>query len=181
MKLALRTQQVIADETNVTATVDPLGGSYLVENLTSRMEQEIFAVLEKVEQLGGTVKAIEDGWFQQEIADPAYNYAIRKADGERPVIGVNKYVEDEDEMDIETHPYDPETERRQLAGLEKTRQERDNPQVERLLQKLREFAADESQNLMPITIELVHARASMGEIVETLRELWGSYRETPVI
>ena len=145
------------------------------------MEQEIFAVLEKVEQLGGTVKAIEDGWFQQEIADTAYNYAIRKADGERPVIGVNKYVEDEDEMDIETHPYDPETERRQLAGLEKTRQERDNPQVERLLQKLREFAADESQNLMPITIELVHARASMGEIVETLRELWGSYRETPVI
>jgi len=181
MKLALRTQQVLADETNVTATVDPLGGSYLVENLTTRMEQKIFAVLEKVDQMGGTVKAIEDGWFQQEIADTAYDYALRKASGECPVIGVNKYVEDEDTTDIETHPYDPETERRQLAGLEKVRRERDNAQVERLLQKLKEAAADERQNLMPVTIELAHARASMGEIVETLRDLWGSYRETPVI
>ena len=182
MKLSLRTQQVIADETNVTSTVDPLGGSYLVENLTSQMEKEIFAVLEKVEQRGGTIKAIEDGWFQQEIANTAYNYALRKASGERPVIGVNKYVEEEeDEMDIETHPYDPETERRQLAGLERVRRERDNPKVERLLQRLKEVAADEDQNLMPITIELAHARASMGEIVETLREHWGSYRETPVV
>ena len=179
--MSLRTQQVIADETNVTSTVDPLGGSYLVENLTSQMEKEIFAVLEKVEQRGGTIKAIEDGWFQQEIANTAYNYALRKASGERPVIGVNKYVEEEDEMDIETHPYDPETERRQLAGLERVRRERDNAKVERLLQRLKEVAADEDQNLMPITIELAHARASMGEIVEALRMLWGSYRETPVI
>lgn len=181
MRLALRTQQVIADETNVTSVVDPLGGSYFVENLTTQMEKEIFAILEKVEAMGGTVKAIEDGWFQKEIADSAYDYAIRKANGDRPVIGVNKYVETEDEPDIETHPYDTETETRQIANLNAVRGKRDENKVQSLLQELKAVAADDSQNIMPITIELVKAHASMGDIIETLKVQWGQYRETPVI
>jgi methylmalonyl-CoA mutase N-terminal domain/subunit len=180
MKIALRTQQVIADETNVTAVVDPLGGCYLVESLTTRMENEIFAILDKVQAMGGTIKAIEDGWFQREIADSAYDHALRKARGERAVIGVNRYVEDEDKAEIETHFYDPETERRQIENLARTRRERDNHKVAGLLEELKRVAADDQANIMPVTIELVKARASMGEIVETLRGLWGSYRETPV-
>ncbi len=181
MKLALRTQQVIADETNISSVVDPLGGSYYLENLTTTLENEIFAVLKKVEQMGGTVKAIEDGWFQQEIADSAYGHALRKSSGERPVIGVNRHVEEEVREEIETHPYDAQTEGRQVANLRRVRRERDNAKVSALLKRLGDEASDESRNLMPVTIELAHARASMGEIVETLRELWGSYRETPVI
>ena len=182
MKLALRTQQVIADETNVAAVIDPLGGSYYIESLTTEMEERIFAILDEVDRMGGTLKAIEDGWFQKEIADSAYAFALKKANGERPVIGVNKYVEEEDEdTGIETHPYDPQTERRQIETLRRVRGQRDGGRVTRLLEELKAVAADEDANIMPVTIELVKARASMGEIVESLRELWGTYRETPVI
>ncbi len=182
MKLALRTQQVIADETNVTAVIDPLGGSYYIESLTTEMEERIFAILDEVDRMGGTLKAIEDGWFQKEIADSAYAFALRKANGERPVIGVNKYVEEEDEdAAIETHPYDPETERRQIETLHRVRSRRDAGRVARLLEELKAVAADEDANIMPVTIELVKARASMGEIVDSLKDLWGTYRETPVI
>ncbi len=181
MKIALRTQQVIADETNVTSVVDPLGGSYLIENLTTQMEREIFRILDEVDAMGGTIKAIEDGWFQREIADSAYDIAMRKASGERPVIGVNKYVEDDEELPVETHPYDPETERRQVQNLQRVREQRDNERVARLLDELKTVARDESKTTMPVTIELVKARASMGEIVEALKGVWGTYRETPVI
>ena len=181
MKLALRTQQVIADETNVASVIDPLGGSYYVEALTDEFEKRIFQIIGQVDDMGGTIKAIEQGWFQKEIADSAYDFALRKASGERPVIGVNKYVEDEAEPEAEIHPHDPETENRQIAALEKVRAERDNQKVGELLDKLLKVARDESANLMPITIELVQAGASMGDIVETLRGLWGTYRETPVI
>lgn len=181
MKLALRTQQVVADETNITSVIDPLGGSYYVESLTTTMEREIFSVLDKVDAMGGTLKAIEDGWFQKEIADSAYEFAQRKASGERPVIGVNKYVEPEQQHDIETHPYDQETERRQVENLQRIKRERDNARVNQLFEQLKAVARDESANIMPITIELVQARASMGDIIETLRGLWGTYRERPVI
>ncbi len=182
MKLALRTQQVIADETNVAAVIDPLGGSYYIESLTTEMEERIFAILDEVDRMGGTLKAIEDGWFQKEIADSAYAFALKKANGERPVIGVNKYVEEEEkDTGIETHPYDPETERRQIETLHRVRSQRDGGRVARLLEDLKAVAADEDANIMPVTIELVKARASMGEIVESLKELWGTYRETPVI
>ncbi len=181
MKLALRTQQVVADETNIASVIDPLGGSYYVETLTTQMEKAIFEILDKVDAMGGTLKAIEDGWFQREIADSAYDFALRKANGERPVIGVNKYVEPEEKPDIETHPYDPETERRQVENLKRIKRERDNGQVRTLLGKLEDVARDESANIMPITIELVKANASMGDIIEALRTLWGTYRERPVI
>jgi len=181
MKLALRTQQVIADETNVTSVIDPLGGSYYVEALTDKFEKEIFAIIDQVDEMGGTIKAIEDGWFQKEIGDSAYDFALKKASGERPVIGVNKYVEEGADPDVEIHPYDPETERRQIAGLNKVREERDDGKLAALLEKLKAVAQDEDENIMPITIDLVKAGASMGDIVETLREIWGTYRETPVI
>ncbi|MCS4505238.1 methylmalonyl-CoA mutase family protein [Arhodomonas aquaeolei] len=181
MRLALRTQQVIAYETGVDQVVDPIGGSYYVESLTDEMERQINKILAKVDEMGGTLKAIEEGWFQKGIADSAYDFAIRKASGERPVIGVNCFVEEEEKVDIETHPHDPETERRQIERLERVRQQRDEAEVQRLLDELRDTAEDESRNIMPVTIELVKAGASMGDIVETLREIWGTYRETPVI
>ena len=181
MRLALRTQQVIADETNVASVIDPLGGSYCIEALTDEIERRIFATIEKVDAMGGALAAIEQGWFQREIADSAYDFALKKASGERAVIGVNKYVEGEAKAEIETHPYDEATERRQLAGLKKVRAKRDNQKLARLLDELKDVAKDESTNLMPITIELVKAGASMGDIVETLKGVFGTYRETPVI
>jgi methylmalonyl-CoA mutase N-terminal domain/subunit len=180
MRLALRTQQVIADETNVAQVVDPLGGSYYVEHLTSEYERRIFEILDEVEQGGGTVKLIEQGWFQKHIADFAYETALRKQSADKPVIGVNRYVEKEEDVDLEVHPYDPTTAQRQIDRLHRVRRERDNAKVNQLLDELARVAKDETQNIMPVTIELVRAGASMGDIVEKLRTLWGTYRENPV-
>jgi methylmalonyl-CoA mutase N-terminal domain/subunit len=180
MKIALRTQQVIADESNVANVIDPLGGSYYVEHLTTQMERAIFEVIEEVDRRGGTIKLIEEGWFQRRIADFAYDTAIKKAKGEKVVLGVNKFVEPDAKADIETHPYDPTTARRQIERLQRVRRERNQREVERLFARLIEVARNEDENMMPVTIDLVRAGASMGEIVERLKALWGSYRETPV-
>jgi methylmalonyl-CoA mutase N-terminal domain/subunit len=181
MRIALRTQQIIAHETNVTQVVDPLGGSYYVESLTDEIEREVWKILDEVEELGGTLQCIDDGYFQRGISDSAYDFALRKASGERPVIGVNMFVQQEEDVEIEIHPHDPETERRQIERLNKVRSSRDEKSVQIMLKQLKEQAGDESVNLMPITIELVKAGASMGDIVETLKGIWGTYREKPVI
>ena len=180
MKIALRTQQIIAEETNVTNVVDPLGGSYYVESLTARYEKAIFEILEEIDARGGVVQLIKEGWFQKQIADFSYQTAVRKQSGEKPVIGVNKYVEDDEETDIEVHPYDATTAQRQIARLKKVRETRDETKVQGLLEKLRAVAGGESQNILPVTVELVREGATMGDIVETLKEIWGTYRETPV-
>jgi methylmalonyl-CoA mutase N-terminal domain/subunit len=180
MKIALRTQQVIAEETRVASVVDPLGGSYYVEALTSRIEQEIFAILGKVDEMGGTIAAIEAGWFQQQIADSAYEFARRKASGEAAVIGVNAYVEPPEPVEIPIHRIDPAVEARQVGRLKAVRASRDQARVARLLDRLAEAAADPAANLMGPTIEAVKARASLGEIVARLRNIWGSYVERPV-
>jgi 2-hydroxyisobutanoyl-CoA mutase large subunit len=180
MKMALRTQQVIAEETNVTNVIDPLGGSYYVEALTTAYEKRIFDILKEVEERGGTIKLIEQGWFQKHIADFAYETALRKQSGDKPVIGVNRYLEDEAQHDIEIHPYDPSTAERQVARTQRVRRERDNTRLNQLLDQLVVVARDESQNIMPVTIELVKAGATMGDIVERLKAVWGTYRETPV-
>ena len=180
MKIALRTQQVIAEESNVANVIDPLGGSYYVEHLTTQMERAIFDVIEEVDRRGGTIKLIEEGWFQRRIADFAYETAIKKAKGEKPVLGVNKFVEPGEKPDIETHAYDPTTAERQIERLKRVRRERDQNKVSALFERLLEVARREDENLMPVTIELVRAGASMGEIVERLKTLWGTYRETPV-
>ncbi|MGD8477268.1 MAG: methylmalonyl-CoA mutase family protein [Burkholderiales bacterium] len=180
MKIALRTQQVIADETGVANVIDPLGGSYFLENLTTEYERKIFGILDEVKERGGTVKLIEEGWFQKHIADFAYETVLRKQSGQKPVIGVNKYVEAEEDVDIETHPYDPTTATRQIDRLNTVRKTRDNAKVQSLLDELVTVAKDENRNIMPVTIELVRAGASMGDIVEKLKTVWGTYRENPV-
>jgi 2-hydroxyisobutanoyl-CoA mutase large subunit len=180
MKMALRTQQILAEETNVTNVIDPLGGSYYVEALTTDYEKKIFEILKEVEDRGGTIKLIEQGWFQKHIADFAYETALRKQSGEKPVIGVNRFVEPEEQHDIEIHPYDPTTAERQVARTQRVRRERDNDLLNRLLDELVAVARDDSANIMPVTIELVKAGATMGDIVEKLKAVWGTYRETPV-
>src|SRR5437868_11258307 len=180
MKIALRTQQIIAEETNVANVVDPLGGSYFLESLTRDYEKKIFEILDEVDRRGGTVKLIKESWFQKHIADYAYDTAIKKQTGEKPVIGVNKYVEPDEKLDVEVHPHDETTAERQLNRLRRVRKERDNAKVLALLEQLVRVAKDESTNIMPVTIELVRAGASMGDIVEKLKKLWGTYRENPV-
>lgn len=180
MRMALRTQQVIAEETNITQVVDPLGGSYYVESLTNEYEKKIFAVLDEIEERGGTIELIQKGWFQKEMADFAYDLAIRKQTGERRVIGVNCYVMEGLNEKFEVHPYDHSTAERQIRRLNHVRSTRDEAHVQSLLDKLVEVAKDETQNLMPVTVELVRAGASMGDIVEKLKTIWGVYRETPV-
>ena len=180
MKVALRTQQVIADESGAANVVDPLGGSYYVEALTMQMERGIFDIIEEVDSRGGTIKLIEEGWFQRRIADFAYDQAMKKAKGEKVVLGVNKLVEPDEKHDIETHKYDPTTAERQIARLNRVRRERDQRKVEQLLDQLVAVANDERQNIMPVTIELVKAGASMGDLIERLKTIWGIYRETPI-
>ncbi len=180
MRIALRTQQVVAHETNAANVVDPLGGSYYVEALTSQYEKEIFEILDEIDSKGGTIKLIEEGWFQRHIADFAYESALKKASGERPLLGVNMFVEPDEKFDIELHPHDPTTAERQIDRLNRVRRERDNKKVQELLDQLVDVAQNENENIMPITIELVREGASMGDIVEKLKGIWGTYRETPV-
>jgi methylmalonyl-CoA mutase N-terminal domain/subunit len=180
MKVALRTQQIIALETRVPQVVDPLGGSYYVEALTNRVEAEVLRILARVDAMGGTIKAIEEGFFQHEIADSAYDFARRKAAGEQPVIGVNMLVEPSEPPPLPIHKVDPAVEARQIAGLKETRRRRDQALVDRLMDRLEREAREPASNIMPVTIELVKARASLGEIVARLRGVWGTYIERPV-
>jgi 2-hydroxyisobutanoyl-CoA mutase large subunit len=180
MRMALRTQQIIADETNVANVIDPLGGSYYVEALTSEYEKRIVEILDYVDAHGGTIKLIEEGWFQKQISDFAYETALRKQNGEKSVIGVNKFVMDEEEHAIETHPYDPTTAERQIARTRRVRAERDQAKVNVLLDELVAVAKDATRNIMPVTIDLVANGATMGDIIEKLKTVWGTYRETPV-
>ncbi len=180
MRLALRTQQIIAEEINVSNVVDPLGGSYFVESLTSEYERRIFDILDYVDRNGGTIKLIEQGWFQKQIADFAYETALRKQTGDKPVIGVNRFVDDEEAQGIDTHPYDPEAAARQIARTRRVRAARDPSKYRSVMERLVAVAGDDRQNLMPVTIEAVEAGATMGEIVDVLKKLWGTYRENPV-
>jgi methylmalonyl-CoA mutase N-terminal domain/subunit len=180
MKVALRTQQILAEETRVPDVVDPLGGSWYVEALTNQFEAAVFDILRQVDAMGGTVRAIEEGWFQREIAESAWQEAQRRASGEQVVIGVNAYVEPVDASGVDIHKVDPEVERRQVERLREVRRRRDGARVAALLDRLATEARDPSVNLMPVTIELVKAHATLGEIVARLREVWGGYVERPV-
>ncbi|MCR3719298.1 MULTISPECIES: methylmalonyl-CoA mutase family protein [Prauserella salsuginis group] len=180
MKIALRTQQIIADETGVASVIDPLGGSYYVERLTDTLEEGIADYFTKIEELGGVVAAIEQGFFQREISDSAYEFARRKASGDRPVIGVNKHVDAGEAEKIETHELDPESEARQISRLKQVRDVRDPERAKSAMEQLLSVAADPSANLMPATIEAVKAHLSMGEITGALRDVFGTYTETPV-
>ncbi len=179
VRVALRTQQVIAHETGVTNTIDPLGGAYFVEASTDRLEAQAYAYFAKIDELGGMVEAVKRGFPQREIADAAFRYQCEVESGERKVVGVNAHTVS-DEAPIETHRLDPELERKQLGRVEGVRARRDATRVEESLGALRETAAHEDRNLMPALVEAARAHATEGEIVEALQEVFGTYTETPV-
>jgi methylmalonyl-CoA mutase cobalamin-binding domain/chain len=180
MKLALRTQQIIAEESRVASVIDPLGGSYFVESLTNEIERRVLETLAKVDALGGTIKAVEEGYFQKEIADSAYDTARRRASGEQPLIGVNRFIEPAAPVPVPIHKVDAAVETRQVARLQEVRRRRDGARAQALLDQLAVEARNSDANLMPITIEAVKARATLGEIVARLRVVFGAYVETPV-
>jgi methylmalonyl-CoA mutase, N-terminal domain len=177
VRVALRTQQIIASETGVTNTVDPLGGSYFVEKLTDEMETAAYEYFARIDELGGMVAAIERGFPQREIADAAFRYQQEVESKQRIVVGVNDHVlAGEEEPPI--HRPDPDAERRQRERLERTRSRRDDPRAERALADLTAQAASDS-NLMPAIIECARARVSEGEMVAALQSVFGTYTEHP--
>src|SRR5918992_101442 len=177
-KLALRTQQVIAHETGVTNTIDPLGGSWYLEDLTNRLEQEAYDYFERIEQLGGVVPAIKENFFKREMADASFRYQSEVEAKQRVVVGVNRYVA-EKEPPIELLRVDPALEEKQIARVQALRARRDSAAVEAALGRLKQAAAGE-ENLMPPIIEASRAYVTMGEMCDALREVWGVWRETPV-
>ncbi len=178
VRIALRTQQIIAHESGVTNTVDPLAGSYFVEALTNRTERAVYDYFEKIEKLGGVIKAIERGFFQRELAESASRYQREIEARERTIVGVNDYVTEEP-LSIPLLRMDPEGERRQRARLARVKAERDNEAVARTLSAVR-HAAQGKENLMPYFIDAVKAYATLGEICDVLREAFGLYREPAV-
>jgi methylmalonyl-CoA mutase N-terminal domain/subunit len=178
-RIALRTQQIIAHESGVTNTVDPLGGSYFVEALTDRMEHGVYKYWERIEALGGVIPAIQAGFFQREIADSAYRYQREIDAKERIVVGVNEFLVDEPPS-IPIHKIVPEGERRHLERLARVRRERDNLAVAERLDALK-VAAGGRENLMPYLMEAVRAYATLGEITAVLRAVWGVHQELVVV
>jgi methylmalonyl-CoA mutase, N-terminal domain len=179
VKIALRTQQVIAHETGVVNTIDPLGGSYYVEDLTNRLEAEAYDYFERIRALGGVVPAIKENFFQREIADASFRYQREVEAGERVVVGVNRYEEPE-ERAIEILEIDQALEAKQIERVRALRGRRDSAAVEETLGRLKREAGEERANLMPAIIDASKAYATMGEMCESLREVWGIWRETPV-
>jgi methylmalonyl-CoA mutase N-terminal domain/subunit len=178
VRIALRTQQVIAHETGVVNTTDPLGGSYFVEALTDRMEEAAYGYFAKIDELGGMVEAIKQNYPQREIADAAYRYQEEVDSGQRIVVGVNDYVH-KDEKQLEILRIAPELERKQIGRVEAVRAQRDAGVVESTLTALREAAAT-NRNLMDPLIDCARAHATEGEIIESLQTVFGTYTETPV-
>jgi methylmalonyl-CoA mutase N-terminal domain/subunit len=179
VKIALRTQQLIAHESGVVNTIDPLAGSYFVEAMTDRMEQETYNYFEKVEALGGVIPAIERGFFQREIAEAAYRYQMEIDTHQRVVVGINELVEDEP-IRIPLLEMDPEGYERQVARLERVRRERDSEQVSVTLDALRQ-AASSTENTMPYILDCVRAYATLSEIMGVFRKVFGEYREPTII
>jgi methylmalonyl-CoA mutase N-terminal domain/subunit len=179
VRIALRTQQIIAHETGVTNTPDPLGGSYFVEALTDRLEQQAYAYFAKIDELGGMVQAVKRGYPQREIADASFSLQQEIEAGQRIAVGVNAYTEGGGEQ-TPILRIDPSVERRQINRLNGFRARRDGVAVERSLASLRQAASTDSENLMPTLLEAARAHASEGEIVEALQAVWGHYREAPV-
>lgn len=177
--IALRTQQIIAHEIGVTNTIDPLAGSYFVEALTNKMEEEAEKYFAKIEELGGVLKAIEKGFFQKEIADAAYEYQKAIDSKRRIVVGVNQYVDENEKLDIEILKIDPRIEQEQVARLQKLREERDNLRVQECLAELRK-AANTSDNLIPYILNCVRCYSTLGEIIQVMRDEFGEYKEQPL-
>jgi methylmalonyl-CoA mutase, N-terminal domain len=179
VRIALRTQQVIAHETGVVNTTDPLGGSYYVEHLTNELERQAYEYFEQIERIGGVVAAIKENFFQREIAEASFRYQSEVEAGQRVIVGVNRYELD-DEKPLEILKIDPALEGEQIARVRALRAKRDSAAVEQALAQLKEDAAHEGRNLMYPIIEASRAYVTMGEMCDAFREVWGTWRETPV-
>jgi methylmalonyl-CoA mutase N-terminal domain/subunit len=179
VRIALRTQQVIAHETGVVNTIDPLGGSYYLEDLTNRLEAEAYDYFSRIEKLGGVIPAIEENFQQREIAEASFRYQAEVESKQRIVVGVNRY-QLEQEGEIELLRVDPALEQQQIERVQGVRARRDSAAVERSLAALKEASRREDVNLMPLLIEASRAYVTMGEMCDALRETWGTWRETPV-
>ncbi|MGZ8740545.1 MAG: acyl-CoA mutase large subunit family protein [Gaiellaceae bacterium] len=179
VRLALRTQQVIAHETGVVNTIDPLGGSYYVEELTNRLEAEAYEYFDRIRKLGGVIPAIKENFFQREIAEASFRYQHEVEQKQRIIVGVNRY-ELEDEEPLEILKIDPALEGEQIGRVQAVRDRRDSAVVESALARLKEDAAHEDRNLMPQIVDASKAYVTMGEMCDALREVWGVWRETPV-
>ena len=180
VRVALRTQQIIANESGSTHTIDPLAGSYYIEALTNEMEEKTFEYIRKVDEMGGAIAAIEKGFFQKEIADSAYRYQREVDEMKRTIVGVNDYKIEKEENPIKLLRIDPKVEKEQLASHQKLKRKRDKKKVENILDKLRR-STEKDENLMPVIIESVKAYATLGEICEVLRQVYGEYKELIII
>jgi len=178
VRIALRTQHVLAHESGVTNTVDPLAGSYFVESLTNRIEEEAMNYIEKIDGMGGMLSAIETGFIQYEIAESAYRYQKDVEGGKKIVVGVNKYELDE-RTKLDTLKVDANIGERQKEGLLELRRERDGTRVSEILDELK-AAASTDENLMPIVLEAVRNYATMGEICDVLRDVFGEFKAKEV-
>ncbi|RKX86563.1 MAG: methylmalonyl-CoA mutase, partial [Spirochaetes bacterium] len=178
--VALRTQQIVAHESGVANVVDPLAGSYYIEQLTDKIEEEAWNYINRIEDMGGMVKAIEKGYVQKEIQDSAYKYQKSVEEGDRVVVGVNKFTIEEP-APSGLLKVNPELQKIQEENLKMVRSERDNAKVEKCLAALSEGAAKEDVNLMPLIIDSVREYATLGEISNVLREKFGEYRESIVL
>jgi methylmalonyl-CoA mutase N-terminal domain/subunit len=179
VRLALRTQQVIAHETGVVNTIDPLGGSYYLEDLTNRMEAGAYDYFDRIERLGGVIPAIKENFFQREIAEASFRYQSEVEAGQRVIVGVNRY-EREEEQELDILRIDPALERKQIERVRALRARRDSTAVEEALARLKEASLREDVNLMPLIIDASRVYVTMGEMCDALRETWGVWRETPV-
>jgi methylmalonyl-CoA mutase N-terminal domain/subunit len=179
VRLALRTQQVIAHETGAVNTIDPLGGSYYVEHLTSELERQAYEYFDRIEKLGGVIPAIEENFFQREIAEASYRYQSEVEQNQRIVVGVNRYqLDDEPEPDL--LKIDPTLEQTQIDRVQAVRSRRDSRAVEQALARLKEDAAHDDRNLMQPIMDASRSYVTMGEMCDALRDVWGTWRETPV-
>jgi len=179
VELSVRVQQVIAYESGVVDTIDPLGGSYYIEWLTDMMEEEIWKILDQIERLGGMLRAIELGWPQREIAKSAYEHQLKVERGEIPVIGVNMFVKEEVPR-IEVLKVDPAARERVIKRLNEIRKSRDEMKVRDALNEVRKVAEKEDVNIFPYILNAVRVKATLGEISKTLREVWGEWKAPEV-
>ncbi len=179
VKIALRTQQIIAYETGVINTVDPLGGSYYIEALTDKMEKQANEIFNQIDSLGGVIPSIEAGYFQKEIADAAYRYQKEVERKEKFIVGVNEFVEQNEKIDIPILTISPEVEKKQKQRLADLRQSRNEDAVKESLREIREAAID-NKNLMPVLIKAARNYTTLGEMTGELKEVFGTYEETAV-
>jgi methylmalonyl-CoA mutase N-terminal domain/subunit len=177
--LALRTQQIIAHESGASEVIDPLAGSYYIESMTDRIEKEVEELINEIEDMGGAVKAIEKGWMQNEILDSAYKYQLSIENGERTVVGVNKFKSDE-KSDVNLTKMDPTVRDKQIKKIKDLKKRRDNIAVNKALDDLKK-AANGSNNLYPYILKAVKTYATEGEICDSLREVFGEYEENTIV